>query len=250
MAEKLWYEMESVPSNGIAYPENWKISITPFSFGDVLNFARAREVGVGAFKKMMEGIKCNFDKGNLLPADVLYLGLYRKLVSTKHCKIEFESECPVCAKTNKKVMELKDLKFKDIEVPALPIIAELEAGTLEFQPITMNKFFECHSKHKDDPMWMLAYSVTNMTPEEARVIIMEAVGIDKEVIEEVVKMLDFGLKPIEFECQDEFCDNIISVQLENPETVVFPFRGSDESPKRRIKFGHESSESSERSAES
>ena len=99
---RVWFDIEQVPSGGITYPEGWKISITPYSFGDVLNLTRAAETGIGALDKIVSGIKCNFDKELLLPADILYLGIYRKLVSTKHSKIEFTVKCPMCAKENKR----------------------------------------------------------------------------------------------------------------------------------------------------
>lgn len=241
MAERVWFDIESIPSGGITYPENWKISITPYSFGDILNLTRSPESGIGALKRIVDGIKCNFSKDLLLPADIIYLGIYRKLVSTKHSKIEFTVECPVCAKTNKKVADLKDLKFKEIEIPALPIRANLSTGPLEFKPINLKDYMIVMKDHNEDPAWALAYSVTNMDPAEARVIILEAIAEDKEILDEVADLLNFGLEPIEFECEDEFCDNIIRVQLEDPTTVVFPFRSPDESNKRRIEFGNESS---------
>jgi hypothetical protein len=237
--EYTWFDIEKLPSGGLSYPENWKISIRPYSFGDVLSLARAAETGIGALDKILSGIKCSFDKELLLPADILYLGIYRKLVSTKHSKIEFTVECPVCAKENKKVMELTELKFKEIEIPKLPIRAKLEAGTLEFMPITLGKYREVLKKFNGAPDWLLAFSVQNMDPGEARDIIMNAVDIDKEVLDEVADLLNFGLLPIEFECQDEFCDNIITVNLESPETVVMPFRESGESYQDRIEFGNE-----------
>ena len=240
MHERVWYDIESIPSGGIAYPENWKISITPYSFGDVLNLTRAAETGIGALHKILDGVKCNFNKDLFLPADIIYLGIYRKLVSTKHSKIEFTAECPMCAKKNTKVMDLNALKFKEIEFPKLPIKANLENAVLSFEPINLKKYEEVLKKYKSDPSWLLAYSVTNMDPAEARTIILNAYGIDKEVIEEVTNLLDFGLEPIEFECEDEFCDNMISVQLEDPTVVVFPFREPSESPRSRIEFGDES----------
>ena len=91
MTERVWFDIDQVPSGGITYPKDWKISITPYSFGDVLNLARAVETGVGALDKILSGVKCSFDKDLLLPADIIYLGIYRKLVSTKHTKIEFST---------------------------------------------------------------------------------------------------------------------------------------------------------------
>lgn len=245
MAEKIWYDIQSVPSGGIAYPKDWKISITPYSFGDVLNLARSQESGIGALKKILEGIKCNFGKDLLLTEDIVYLGFYRKLASTKHTKIEFKVDCPSCAKTNTKVMDLKDLKFKDLEIPKLPIIVELSNATLEFEPLNLKRYSEAYKRYGDDPIWSFAYSVTNMEPEEARVIIMESAGEDREVLDQVADLLSFGMKPVEFQCEDEFCNCMIKVQLSDPETLVFPFRADNESPKHRIKFGHESSDQCE-----
>lgn len=240
MAERTWYEIENIPSGGIAYPKDWKISICAYSYGDVLNLSKAAERGLAAFDKVLDGVKCNFDKRLLLPTDILYLGLYRRLVSTKHTQIELRVECPACAKQNNKVMDLKDVPFKELRVPALPIIAELSTGTLEFMPITYEKFKEVYKKYDSDPSWLVAYSVSNMKPEEARSIILEACSEDKEVIEEVTDLLDFGLEPVEFECCDDFCTHTLKVQLESPETLCFPFRKPDESAKSRIKFGNES----------
>ena len=239
MTERVWFDITEVPSGGIAYPENWKISITPYSFGDVLNLTRAMETGVNALDKILSGVKCNFDKDLFLPADIIYLGIYRKLVSTKHSKIEFKVECPVCMKENKKVVDLEELKFKEIEIPKLPVRAELSAGTLEFMPINLKQYKMVMKRFNGESSWLLAHSVQNMDAAQAREIILSAIDIDKEILDEVAVLLDFGLEPIKFECQDEFCDNEISVQLENPETVVFPFREDGKSAKDRIKFGSE-----------
>lgn len=240
MVERVWFDIEKIPSGGIAYPKGWKISICPYSFGDVLNLARAAETGIAALDKIISGIKCNFDRNLLLPADIIYLGIYRKLVSTKHTKIEFKTECPICMKENHKVMDLKDIKFKELKIPALPIIAELDLGTIEFNPITIKQYKEVFRKFEGDPSWLFAYGASNMTPGEARDIIQAAVDEDKETLDEVANLLDFGLEPIEFECQDEYCDNIIKVSLEDPQTVCMPFRESGVDAKSRIKFGHES----------
>lgn len=250
MTERVWFDMDKVPSGGITYPEDWKISITPYSFGDVLNLARAAETGIGALDKILSGVRCNFDKNLLLPADVIFLGIYRKLVSTKHSKIEFTVECQACAKENKKVMDIKELKFKEIEIPALPISVEMEAGTMEFMPIDLKGYKEVMKKFNGDPAWLLAYSVTNMDHGKAKDIITAAIDEDKDLLDEVTRLLDFGLEPIEFECQDEFCDNVIKVQLEDPTVVVFPFRDNTKPIKDRIKFGHESPSGRKKSSKS
>lgn len=250
MTERVWFDIEQLPSGGISYPKGWKISITPYSFGDVLNLARAAETGIGALNKILDGVKCSFDKDELLPADILYLGIYRKLVSTKHSKIEFTTECPACAKENKKISDLSELKFKEIEIPALPIRAELSEGELEFYPLTYGSYKDVLKRFNGDPTYMLAYSVKNMDTYKAREIILNAIDEDKDILDQVADYLNFGLEPIEFECQDEFCDNIIKVQLEDPTTIVFPFRGDGVSAKSRIKFGHESSSKRKGTAES
>lgn len=243
--ERVWFDITELPSGGKVYPEDWKISITPYSFGDILNLSRAMETGINALDKIIAGVKCNFDKELLLPADVIYLGIYRKLVSTKHSKIEFKVECPACMKENKKVVELQELQFKEVKVPEFPIVAELETGTLEFVPINLKNYKIVAKKYNADPAWTLAHCVQNMEPAAARDIIVNAIDLDKEILDEVTELMDFGLKPIEFECQDEFCDQMISVQLEDPTTIVFPFREDGRSAKDRIKFGSKSpSESS------
>ena len=60
MAERVWFDIDKLPSGGISYPKGWKVSITPYSFGDVLNLARAAETGIGALNKILDGVKCNF----------------------------------------------------------------------------------------------------------------------------------------------------------------------------------------------
>ena len=209
MTERVWFDIDKIPSQGISYPKDWKISITPYSFGDVLNLARAAETGAGAFDKILSGIKCNFDKNLLLPADVIYLGIYRKLVSTKHTKIEFKVDCPACAKENRKVVDLSQLTFSELKIPALPIRVELEKENLEFMPITIGQYKEVLKNHKSDPLWMLAYCVSNLDHARARDIISSAVDLDKEILDEVASLLEFGMEPIEFECQDEYCDYMI-----------------------------------------
>lgn len=268
-----YYLVESLPSNFIGYPKGTKIECRPYSFGEQMNLQIAGENGKKLFKNILDGVRCNIPKNTITTTDCIYLGIFRKLISTKQDKITVETTCPVCLHRNKHTFTLKDLKFKNLEFDKLPIIANLQNYVLYFELMTVKRLTYCLDKFNGEALSLFASQVTRIDEVErnedfeivkckqldlgeekllkkAREIIGTATDIDKEVLDDVATYLsDYGLTPLDLVCQDELCKADYTVQLEENNVLVYPFRESDKSARNRIKFGNESDNKSDRPAQ-
>lgn len=247
------YEVSSLPSNFLGYPKDITISVRPFSFGEQVNMLKSGMREKDLFKSILEGVTCNYPKNLLTPQDVMFLGVYRKLVSTKHDKITVESVCPECAKKNKSDLTLKQLQFKQPEFKQIPLKVNLEHYTIWFKLLSVKDFLACVKEHNAEPLAMLISQVDKIYDNEKqdyidmkrsdsyetiRGIIGGATDFDKEVLDEVADILsDYGLKPVDVECDDEFCKHKYQADLEDKTVLVYPFRDSEKSARSRIELG-------------
>lgn len=256
------YEVKDLPSKFIGYPAGTRVYVKPFSFGEQINLQKIGRNGVELMRNILNSVKVEGMPKNLLtPQDVVFLGIYRKLVSTKHDKITAQSFCPHCAKQNEHHFTLRDLKFKTPEFEIMPIQAELEHYTIEFGLLSTKAFLECLDKYKGEPLAMLAMQVkrvyenkynadTNKNElievdlgsedrriERIRQILGRCVDEDKEILDEVAGILQgYGLRPLDVKCNDEFCQQDYSIELDDKSVLVFPFREHKEFDRSRIKL--------------
>jgi hypothetical protein len=254
-----FYDIESIPSGFMGYPKGTKISVRPFSFGEQLNLQKVGTQGRDLFKSILDGVKCSIPKTDLTPQDVMYLGVYRKLISTKHDKITVETTCPSCAAVNKTPFTLKQLVFKTPQFTKVPIEVELSNHIVHFGLLSVKKFTDCVNNHNGEPLAMLAAQATLIMEKDddierekwkihandgsdkfynlARKVIGSSIDFDKEILDEASAILeDYGLKPLDIICEDEFCKHEYEVTLEDKGVLVYPFRDNKESARSRITF--------------
>lgn len=260
------YEVKELPSRFVGYPDGVRVLIAPYTAGAAMNIEMVGRTNINVFEETLDGIKVEGMPKNLLtPQDILFLGVYRNLVSSSHDKITLTSICPKCLNENKDNATLKTIKFKDIEEfdkSCYPIEVDFNDYTMHFGFVTYKDFKLCLNKFRGQKIYQLALQVVDYTDKktgetfrkpdynldrktdliekyatDVRHILYNLVDEDRETLEEVIDILeDYGTKPIETECQDKRCRHKYSFSINDEGVLVTPFRETVKSARARIKL--------------
>lgn len=264
------YEVKEIPSRFIPYPEGTRIFVQPYRAGEAINIELVGRNNLRFMEEILSGVTVEGLPKNLLsPQDILFLGVYRNLVSSKHDKIDMKSICPYCLNENHETQSLSSIKFKEtdgFDKECYPIEVDFDNYIMHFGFVTYKDFDFCLTKYRGHKLMQLALQVldyqdkatgeivkkpeynakTNKPQatafiekyvENVKTILYNFVDEDKEALEEVISILeDFGLKPIETVCSDERCKRTYSFNIDDEGVLVTPFRETRESARSRIKL--------------
>ena len=264
------YEIKELPSRFIPYPKGTKIFAKPYTYGAALNIEMVGRSNVNTMREILSGIKVEGLQKNLLtPQDILFLGVYRNLMSSKHDKIEINSICPKCLRENKTIKTLKAIKFEaidDFDSSCYPIEVEFDNYIMRFAFLTYKDFDFCLTRYNGMTIYQQALQVVKYKDkktgeefekpeynaksgkkedtarieaylEKVRHILYNFVDEDAETLTEAVKLLEnYGLKPIEVECEDETCKHQYTINVDDDNVLIMPFRGAKVSVRDRIKL--------------
>lgn len=242
-------DFKDLPSRGLAYPNGGVISYFPYTFGETNKFSQSGMGVKSRIEFVLKGIKSSFGNKKLTLPDMVFISLYRKLVSFGAQKFTVSPEC-ICGNTTTKQFDFGDLEFIDLEVPKLPLVVTIGGVELHFSPLTIEGYFELIDEDKvRDKTYTLAKQVINVDFDRALKTIEAATGADSEVLEEITVMLFHDMKPLRVKCKGKItikednegvevdCEEVINVALENHNTLITPFRESKDAPRNRIQFG-------------
>lgn len=264
------YEVQEIPSRFIPYPETTRIFVQPYRAGEAINIELVGRNNLKFMEEILSGIRVEGLAKNLLtPQDILFLGVYRNLVSSKHDKIDMKSICPHCLNENHDVKTLKAIKFNDIDKfdrTCYPIEVDFDNYVMHFTFVTYKDFEFCMNKYRGHKLCQLALQVIDYTDKQSgetfykpeynarstkpqataiieryiqtvKDILYNFVDEDKEALEEVISILeDYGIKPIETTCSDERCKRTYSFEIDDEGVLVTPFREPGKSARNRIKL--------------
>lgn len=264
------YEVKQLPSRFIGYPKGTRIFAKPYTAGQAINIELIGRANVNTMDEILEGIVVEgIENDDLSPQDILFLGVYRNLASSKHDKIKITSICPKCLQENESVKTLSSIKFKELEGfddECYPIEVDFDNYTMHFEFLTYKAFKYVMTHHRGSKMYQLATQVVDYTDKstgesytrpwftndpnerkstsafkkylsDVRNILFNLVDEDKDALDEVINLLeDYGTKPIEVECSDENCKHKYEVGLNEEGVLVVPFREVGESNRVRIKL--------------
>lgn len=264
------YEIKELPSRFIPYPKGTRIFATPYTYGAALNIEMVGKSNVNTMREILSGIKVEGLQKNLLtPQDILFLGVYRNLMSSKHDKIEINSVCPKCLRENKTIKTLKAIKFEaieDFDESCYPIEVDFDNYTMWFSFLTYKDFDFCLTRYNGVTIYQQALQVTKYKDkkteeefekppynaksgkkedtarieayvEKVRHILYNLVDEDADTLVEVIKLLEnYGLKPIEIECEDETCKHQYTINVDDDNVLIMPFRSTEVTARDRIKL--------------
>jgi len=241
---------KALPSKFILYPKDASIKYRPYSFGEIKSISQSKMTITEQLEKVLSGVECNFDKKRLTLSDLLYLGLLRKISTLGTTKFIINYVCGECRSQIRRTISSDDLEFKDLEIPDFPVIADLSIGEYHFNPLTVEDFYRLHELGKSqDTIAALAMQCSNKSFEEAYKAFYNCTNMnDAQLLNEVDKVLDHGLKPITVKCTNsadgKTCgcshENVIALDGDGgkSELILTPFRESEGSSRNRIRFGN------------
>ena len=264
------YRITELPSRFIGYPDMAEISVQPYTAGQAINIELAGRDNINSMEERLHGVNVQgISKEDLSPQDIIFLGVYRNLVSSQNDKINIRSICPKCLAENNEAKSLAVIKFKELEgfdKDCYPIEVDFDNYVMKFEFLTYKAFKHCLNKYHGAKLYQMAYQVSEYTDKETqetfkrpyysndpnerrstsafdlyikkvRNILFDLVDEDKDALNEVIDLLeDYGTKPIEVTCSDERCKHKYSVNLNEEGVLVMPFRESRESSRTRIKL--------------
>lgn len=264
------YPIKELPSRFVGYPDGVEIYAKPYTYGAALNIQMVGPNNINTLSEILSGVRVEGMPKNLLtPQDILFIGLYRNLMSSMHNKINIDSVCPKCLADNRTVQTLGAIKFKtidDFDKDVYPLEADFDKYTMWFNFVTYKDFEFCMAKYRGNKLNQLALQVVKYKNKETgeliekpaynaktgkatdtaliekyvkevRDILFQFVDEDRDTLDEVVDILeDYGLKPIEVVCSDKKCEHKYTVNIDDKGVLVTPFREVEKSPRNRIKL--------------
>ena len=268
-------QVKSLPSQFTPYKllvKNPEIQYKPYKYGEIKKMNQSKMSVKQLFKEVLNGIICNFDKELLTLSDFMFIGLLRRISTLRSAKFNANFSCQVCNHSNKEEFDNSSLEFQDLNCQ-LPIFVTFDEKEYKFTPITVKDYLILYELDKlEDQIAFFAIQcrntdiVTNypefdengvkLTEEQRRFYTIYDIFYnlssqeDGEVLDEIEKYLDHGLKPVPMKCKgiveytddegivrENRCDNVINVTLSGGGVLITPFRESDEPIKSRIRFG-------------
>lgn len=236
--------LAEIPSKGLPYPKGAAISYRPYLYGEVKQISQSKIQIRGMIDHILNGIECSFPKYDITLADLLYIGLLRKISTIGDTELMLPYVCPNCFAKNTPKVDTSVLDFDYIGVPALPIRAVMSKGTLVFKPLTVGKFIELINDGKqEDEIAYLVYqcdgikinnSVMPVNRESLHRYFSMANTVDGAVLTQVDKRLYHGVKPVSVVCSNKSCNFETSIALDGGEAYLIPFHSSDDERKKSI----------------
>jgi hypothetical protein len=249
---------ESLPSKGKSYPKGVSFTYTGYTYGEVQMISSSKKMSyVDIMRRAHQSIRVQGTRMNpndMTMFDVLYLAIARKLstLGSNEFEISLICEAKKCNKEFKHIFSQKDIKFKDIEAPELPLKVELmNKAEMVFSPLTIGDFYELSEGGQlfkalsgkgdqnpfRDPIAVKAAQVRNMKFLEAYETIKNITDPDdSELMDEIDTMLMHNLEPLEHTC--EACGRVNRLQLEGKESLIKPFRTGGSTVRNRIRYGN------------
>ena len=243
-------QVGQLPSKFLPYPTGSKVYYKPYTWAEIEYLNASKVDSVTLYDYILGGIRTeNFDKADLTMMDFYYIALLRKLSSLGTA--QFSMTYSAFGGTHTKIASSEDLDFDDLNIPALPITAKLNNGSLSFSPITIRKYRQLVSLNlADDDISLMAAQCT-LPLEESLEIAKTWYGSDLSTLDKVDRLLHHDIKPIKdrisisrpypiFDNTKPESDiNVrytmeykeVEINVNDTKTLILPFR--EQSPYRR-----------------
>ena len=242
-------EVKELPSEFKPYPKGVSIRYRTYTYDEVdeFNGMNSQDGGneqstIERLNFLIKGVEADgMDRNDLTYRDILYIGLLRKLSTfgTQEFSVHIRHED---GSRHTLRFSLEDLYFEELKVPDLPVVVEVGGKEMRFSPLTLGGYAGMSSdlgeSGKPNARQVLAAQCVNMPYEEARAVIGNSTGDDMLVLMEVDKLLDHGIKPLDATYKLENGEEVHrSVALNDPRTLIYPFRRQETFDANAIRFG-------------
>ena len=205
--------MDKLPSGFKGYPKGTKIGYKPMTLEELEilsiededwdNENENESKANLAIAYLLKSIVCNtLEPEDLYYWDLMYIGIKRKMLAFGGTQGTVYGRCSKCGNILAKKFDYTELQFKELEVPALPLKIQLSGRNVEFGQITMKDFLQIEPSQGQ--LGVYARMIKNMEFDEAYNFVKNLYGMDIKKIKFVDNQLNFGLKPLEMICENEF----------------------------------------------
>jgi hypothetical protein len=240
--------VEKLPSKGIAYPKGTQVQYRPFLFGEVKQLSGSKLSVKESYMHILKGVEASIDPMDLTLADVMYLGLLRKISTLGSTEIVARYTCEKCRKPSRIVFKTDEVEFDDIKAPGLPMEVDFSFGTVKFSPLTLRQFLDLYEAGKsEDDTALFAAQALEGDFEDLYKKFFNAGPSDSAMLMDVDQYLYHGLKPLTRPCPtlvddpqgggQKRCGNRVEIELDGGQALLMPFRPDRGTQQNRIRFG-------------
>ena len=228
--------VRDLPSKMLPYPTGSSIKFKPYTYGDLQFFSSSDLTEEDRIKFILDGIITEgFDKSNLAFQDFLFIAVLRKLTAWDDSKFTYNFICDECGESNKTTSKLSEIEFKDLELPSLPLIIDVDdKTTLLLNPLTVGATLKLRNVQEDKYLRAYSECVINMPAKQAFELIKSIKGDLIDVLELADSMLGFGEQSIDCICTH--CKTKNTFALAEVQSLLQPFHRERELTQSRIRF--------------
>lgn len=228
-------ELSSLPSNGLFYPKDAKVSWRLFSIGELTKMVKMVQ-NVDTLKMfidiMLSGITVTGlnDKYDIVWGDFLYISILRKFPSLARNESDpylVEVTCQACNHKQKGEIDLDKIGFEDIS-DNKNLSFNLNGKILKFKPLTIRKYVDLEtlmSKYDDldrDLLYLACCIEYGETLDNYKLIFESTDKKFLEFLGEVYPRLSLGLVPYDIVCGNCNFVNYIKLDSDNQYVLAFP----------------------------
>ena len=247
-------EVVQLPSGKLPYPKNIRIYHRPYYYEEIDEISQLKAGTKVKMQYLTEGIYVeHMDKDKLTFWDVLFIGLLRRLstLETSEFSLMLNVEHDGVKQQVMTRHSLESLQFNDLEVPALPAGVDVGGVQMIFSPLTIGAYIELLDTLGVDSegneilprgRQLLAAQCINMEYDDALERINKCSGSEMLALQEFDTLFDHGIMPVS--CNIKVKDKKgkeqevhRNVDIQNPHSLIYPFRGHDLHKKSPIRFG-------------
>ena len=243
-------EASQMPSKFLPYPEGTRISYRPYTWGEIDAYNESKFSVAASLEKMLDGVETvGVAKRDITVADALWLANLRRLSTFKTNEFTVTVAHEMDGSRHTSRFSLEDMDFKFLDVPALPIEVDvvclsgsgksvLRKQTMRFMPLTVGMYAELESKTKDiKSRHVMAAQCVDMDYEDALRTINDSTQESMLVLQEVDALLKHEVAPVTVKYEVRGEEYSRTVEIDDPHSLVRPFRRRDVSKKHAIRFG-------------
>jgi hypothetical protein len=231
---------KELPSQFKAYPENVRISYTPFTFGEIKQYSQSAFDLVAKFEWLLEGITVEgMDSRDLTLCDFTYIALLRNLNTFAEKKFTARYGCQHCGKEAEGTEDLRNIEFVDIIAPKFPIIATYSFGDKVYKPLTVGQAIDLFKHELINDLYAILAIQSGIPIEEVKEeaeMLKTLSYSDYAILELVGEYLYHGIKPISLICPHCKEVNLIGIE-EDSDVLIAPFRPDPNTNTNGISFG-------------
>lgn len=253
-------DVTKLPSKGLAYPKDVKISYRPYSYGEVKKVSQSKLSEVEQWDFLLNGINVDgLDKEDLTLGDVLYMAIYRKLSTLGGSKIKAVHKCGGCLEKSESIIELNSVSPNFMKAPKLPMKLNFNDGDYSFSSMTIRMYKAAYDlmlqkPDLDEEFCLMSVQCTSHEFDEVYNRFYNlSTGDEVELLSEIDDYLGHGLKPVKVKCKNlvdnkdkksedgpdkKECGFITDVELDGGQALLLPFREHEKSHGSRIRFGN------------